>query len=530
MKTELIEVSTTRKEIKIEIPPDAVKAVYDKVSKKYAQAAQVPGFRKGLAPVDVVRMRYKEDIKSDVLQELLPAKVTEAIQEHEITPLAEPHLHLEDQDNVKINGSQPIKMSVHVEVMPKIPEPDYKGLEVTRRVRPVEDEELDQIIFERRQEFASLIPVEDRKSEKGDMVIADLEGTVEGDENGQPIKADNLEILLGDEIIEQSFTDNLIGVAEDEKKEFTVSYPDDFTSPVLAGKTVHYKAKVKSVGKMELPELDDEWAKSLDEGYESMDDLREKLRADLETASEAEADNRLRSDLIAKIIENHPFEVPNALIDLQAKNLLNNFGQDLAQRGVDLQKVEKDFIEMAYMQMREQAERDVRGAMLLEKIAEKEEAEVSGDEIAEEIERIAEYYQATVEDVRASLTQQGGEEGIANSLRTRKAVEALRENAKVTDGEWVDETQSIAEAEQREKEETEKAEKPKAEQKKAKTVAEKDDRPKAKKKTEKTDGQSKDKKPKTEKKEAKKKDEKKESKEKSGKASDKKEKKTKDKK
>ena len=495
MKTELNEISATRKEIKIEIPPDAVKAVYDKVSKKYAQAAQVPGFRKGLAPVDVVRMRYKEDIKSDVLQELLPAKVTEAIQEHELTPLAEPHLHLEDQQNLKINGSQPINISVHIEVMPEIPEPDYKNLEVTRRVRPVEEGELDEIIDERRQEYASLLPVEDRKSEKGDLVIADLEGTIEGDENGQPIKADNLEIKLGDETIEESFTENLIGVEADETKEFTVSYPEDFTSPVLAGKTVHYKAKITAVGRVELPELDDEWAKSLDEGYESIGNLREKLRADMETVSEAEADNRLRSDLIAKVIENHPFEVPNALIDVQARNLLNNFGQDLAQRGVNLEKVEKDFIEMAYMQMRQQAERDVRGAMLLEKIAEKENAEVSGDEIAEEINRIADYYQTTPEEVRASLTQQGGEEGIANSLRTRKAVEALRENAKITDGEWVDETQSVAEAEQREKEE--------AEKKETKSDSEKEDEAKSEKKekkAKKADGESKEKKPKAEKK------------------------------
>lgn len=520
MKTELIEVSPTRKEIKIEIPPAAVKEVYDKVSKKYAKAAQVDGFRKGFAPVDVVRMRYKDDIKSDVLQELLPNKVTEAIQEHELSPLAEPHLHLEDQENLKLNGSQPINLSVHVEVMPEIPEPDYKNLEVTKRVRPIEDGELDELIDHRRQEYATLLPVEDRKSEEGDTVIANLEGKIEGDEDGQPIKVDDLEVKLGDELIEQSFTDNLMGVEQDEEKEFTVSYPDDFTSPVLAGKTVHYKAKITSVGRVELPELDDEWAKSLDEGYESMSDLREKLRADLQTISEAEADNRLRSDLIAKIIENHPFEVPNALIDVQARNLLNNFGQDLAQRGVDLEKVEKDFIEMAYMQMRDQAERDVRGAMLLEKIAEKEKAEVSGDEIAEEIERIADYYQTTAEEVRASLTQQGGEEGIANSLRTRKAVEALRENAKITDGEWVDETQSIAEAEQREKEEAEKA----------KSDSEKENKSKAEKKTKKAAGESKEKKPKAEKKETKNKDEKKESKEKSEKKSDKKEKKTKDKK
>ena len=442
MKTELIEVSPTQKEVKIEIEPEVVKEAYQKVSQKYARAVTVPGFRKGLAPLDVVRLRYKDEIQSETLQELLSKRIPEAIQEHGLNPLAEPHLHFDNAENLKLNGSQPITLHVHVEVMPEIPMPEYKNLEATRRVRPLQDEELDQIIDERRQESATLIPVEDRKSQEGDTVIIDLEGTFADEPGAEPIKADDLEIKLGDASIEKSFTENLVGLGEDEEKKFTVSYPEDFSSPALAGKTVNYKAAVKSIGTVELPELNDEWAQSLDEDFESLEDLRGKLRKDVETAAKANADAKVRNDLIAKLIEDNDFEVPNALIEAQARNLLNNFAQDLAQRGVDLNKVEKDFVQMAYNQMRGQAERDVRGAMLLEKVAELEKVEVSDEEIAKEIEQMADYYRVTPEEIRASLAQQqGGEANIANSLRTRKAVEALFENAKITDGEWVDENQ-----------------------------------------------------------------------------------------
>src|SRR5206468_6814617 len=131
--------------------------------------------------------------------------------------------------------------------------------------------------------------------EIGDTVIADLEGRFEDQPDAEPIVANDLEVKLGDEVIEQSFTENLAGVKEDEEKEFTVTYPAEFSSEALAGKTVHYKAKIKSVGKTDIPKLDDAWAKSLDEGYKSLADLRKRLRADLEKVAEADADARVRN-------------------------------------------------------------------------------------------------------------------------------------------------------------------------------------------------------------------------------------------
>ena len=452
MKSELKEISPTQKEIHLQIDAEALKAAYGKVSQKYAKRANVPGFRKGFAPLDVIRMRFKEEIKSEVLQEVVPHAVTAAIEEHDLHPLVEPQLHLEEAENIKVNGSTPVSLHVHVEVMPEIPAPKYDNLEVTRRVKPVVDGEVEDLIAERLQKEAALIPVEGRKSELGDTVIADLEGRFDDAPDGEPIKADDLEVELGGEHIEKSFTNNLIGVKEDDEKEFTVSYPAEFSSEALAGKTVHYKARIKSVGKTEVPTLDDAWAKSLDEGYKSLADLRKRLKADLEKVSEADADARVRNNAIAKLIEDNSFEVPNVLIENQARNLLNNFAQDMQQRGVDLNQVESQFIEMAYGNMRQQAERDVRGAMLLDKVAEIEKVEVAEAEVEEEIEKMAAYYRASAGEIRQSLEKQGGGiENIRNNLKTRKAIEAVIGKAKVREGEWVDESLAPPEAEEKPK-------------------------------------------------------------------------------
>jgi trigger factor len=445
MKSEIRDISPTQKEIHVQIDADVVKAAFGLVSQKYARQASVPGFRKGYAPLDVVRMRFREEIKSEVLQEIVPGAVTAAIEEHDVNPLVEPQLHLDDHENVKVNGSQPLSLHVHVEVMPEIPEPKFDDIEVTRRVKPVIDGEIEDLIAERLQKESALIPVEGRKSEIGDTVIADLQGVFEGDADAEPIQADGLEIELGGEHIERSFTDNLIGVEEDEEKEFTVVYPAEFSSEQLAGKTVHYKAKIKSVGRSEVPEANDDWAKSLDEGYESIADLRSKLRADLENYAQADADARLRNNAIAKLIENNSFEVPGVLIENQARNLLNNFAQDMKQRGVNLSSVEPQFIEMAYANMRQQAERDVRGAMLLDKVADAEGIEVAPEELDQEIAKMADYYRSTPEEIRQSLEKQGGSiENIQNNLRTRKAIEAVIARVKVKDGEWIDEAAAQA--------------------------------------------------------------------------------------
>lgn len=444
MKSELEHVSPVHKEIRLEIEAEEIKPVYDKVLQQYTRVAQVPGFRKGYAPTAVVKNRYKDDINNDVLREILPGKVQEAIQEHELQPLSEPQLHLENAENVNLNGSESIGLHVHVEVIPEIESPNYKGLEAVRRVRPVADEDVDRLIESRRREQASLVPVEDRAAEIGDTVTVNINGKFVDDEAAEPIAVDDLQIELGGEGVEKTFTDNLTGASVDEERTFDVEYPADFSSPGLAGKTVQYTAKIVSIGKIEIPEANDEWAVSLSEGeenYESLSDLRQKIRQDLETYAKSESDNRLRDELMNKLIDANPVEVPPTLVQYQAQGLTRQFAGQMEQQGVDMRQADEKVWQMLFQRMLPQAEREVRGALLLEKIADEENIEISDDEINAELQAIANYSGRSLDEVREALTKENGNDGIRERLQNRRAIEILVDNSAISEGEWIDENE-----------------------------------------------------------------------------------------
>lgn len=435
MKTELIDTSPTRKELKIEIEPDAVRSAYDRVSDRYAQHASVPGFRPGRAPRSVVRTRFKDKIRGEVLQELVPQAIQDAIASHKLDVIGEPDIHLDNTEALGKLGDDPISLHVHVEVLPEVTLGEYKGLEAARRVRPVTDEDVERVIEGLREASASLQPVEDRGAEPGDTVTVNFEGKFIESPDAEDINVEDVDVVLGGEGVQQEFTDNLLGVSPDEVKSFTVNYPKDFTSKGLAGKKVDYAATVTAVRRKELPEVDDEWARSLGEDFESLTDLRGKVREDLLKRAGVESENRIRGDVMKKLVDSHPFEVPQTLSEHQANNRLEAAVRDMMGRGIDPrgQDINWDGVRDS---LKAQAEFDVRGSMLLEKIAEKEEIEVGDEEIEAEIDAIAASSRQAPEQVRAALTKQGGTTSIADRLRNRKALDLIVGNARVTDAEW----------------------------------------------------------------------------------------------
>ena len=438
MKTELVDVSPTRKEIKIEIEADAVRSAYDRVSDRFAQSATVPGFRPGHAPRSVVRTRFKDKIRGEVLQELVPQAVQDAISQLSLNAIGEPDLHLDNSEGLDKLGTQPISLHVHVEVLPEVTLGEYKGLDGVRRVRAVGDEDVDRVIDGLRDASASLQPVEDRGAEVGDTVTVNFHGEFVEKPEEEDINVDDVEVELGGRGVQQEFTDNLLGGRSDEEKTFTVDYPADFTSKGLAGKKVEYTAKIVAVRRKELPELDDEWAKSLGDEFESVESLREKVKEDLVKRASAESDNRLRNEVMKKLVDAHPFEVPQTLSEHQASNRLESAVRDMIGRGIDPRTAEINW-DGVREQLKTQAEFDVRGSMLLERIAQEERIEVGDDEIDQEINFIAEASRQTPAQVRAALTKQGGTTSIADRVRNRKALDLIVENARVTEEEWTEE-------------------------------------------------------------------------------------------
>ena len=438
MKTELKEISPTKKQIDVEIDAEAVRAVYDRISDNYAKGATVPGFRPGHAPREVVRSRFKDQIRTEVLRELLPNAVQSAITEHKLAAVGEPELNLENSEGLDQLGQRPILFNLNVDVLPEIELANYKGLEAARQTRPVKDEDVERVIEQLRENSASLQPVEDRGAQVGDTLTANFLGKFVKEPEAEPINVTDVDVVVGGDGVVQEITDSLTGTKADDEKTFLVDYPENFSAKGLAGKSVEYSVKVTAVRIKELPDADDEWAQSLSDEIESLDQLREKVRADLETQTKDEAEGRMRSSLLRKLVDAHEFELPERLVAHQTEHRFESIVRDMIGQGIDPRNPELNW-DKARESLKEQASFDLRSSLLLEQIADEEKLEVSDQDIDDEINAIADASKQTPEQVRAVLTKQGGETSIASRLRSRKALDFLVANAKVTDEEWKEE-------------------------------------------------------------------------------------------
>jgi len=440
MKSQVKEISPTQKQIDIEIDASVVKRAYDEVSDRYAKMANVPGFRPGHAPRAVVRTRFKDQIRTEVLRELIPDAVQHAIAENKLEPLGEPELNLEVAEGLDKLGEHPISFHVSVDVLPEIQLGTYKGIEVERRVRPVKDEDVEHVVEQLRENSASLEPVEDRGAQVGDTVTANFHGKFLDDPDAEPINVEDVDVVLGGEGVVQAITDNLTDAKPDDERTFTVDYPEDFTSKGLAGKRLEYTVKVSAVRVKEVPELDDEWAQSLGDEIESVADLRTKVRADIEAQAKHEGEGKMRADLVRQLVDAHAFELPERLVQQQTEHRLESVVRDMINQGIDVRHPELDW-EKARESLKEQAGYDLRSSLLLERIADEEKIEVTEQDIDTEINAIADASKQSAEQVRGILTKQGGERSIAGRLRNRKALDFLVANASVIDAEWEEEKQ-----------------------------------------------------------------------------------------
>ena len=439
MKTELIDHSPTRKEIKIEIDAETARAEYERVAERYARLVSVPGFRKGHAPASVVRQRYKKEIRGEAMQNLLPQAVQEAVNQYGLQVLGEPDVHFEDESALERFGQQPLSLHVHVEVLPEVELGQYKGLEAARRTRPVTDEEVERVVQELREASAALQPVEDRGAEAGDTVTADFRGRYVEPPSEEDINVEDVEVVIGGEGVVPEFSEHLTGTRADDVRTFRVKYPEDFKARGLAGKEIEYTATVTAVRRKVLPDPDDEWVKSLgEEGVETMGQLRERVRENLTGHARFESDQRLRGDVMSKLVEAHQFEVPESLVAYQTRELMQSAVRDMLRRGVDPRQQGVDWEQMGEL-FRPQAVQDLRGSLLLERVADAENIDVSDEEIEEEISRVARASRRPPEEVRAALTKEGGERSIADRLRHRKALDFIVDSATVRDEEWREE-------------------------------------------------------------------------------------------
>jgi trigger factor len=415
------DISTIQKLVEVEIPADLVSREANRVTTEFGRQVSVPGFRPGKVPVSVVRNRFAKEIQEEVVSRVLGQSFRNVVQEKGLEPVGEPKLeHLDPF----IDGA-PMKYKARFEVKPQIDLREYRGLELEDPKIEVSDTDVEAMIERLRLSVSHLRPIVDRGAEDGDVAMIEMTSTPEG---GEPFVQQG-EITVGEEGPLPELQEKLQGMTpEDAPRTFDRTFADDAVREEWRGKAVHFELALKALAVREKPDVTDEMAKSVG-GWETVDQMREAISADIRRHREAEAVRFKRSQVGEKLLAAHEFEVPVTLVEEELGKSLNNYARYLASQGVDLETAEVDWQKLGE-EFRPEAVKRVRRSLILEAIAKKEAIAVSDVEVDAEIRRAAREQERDFADVKHHLKHEGGYESLRASMAQDRALElVLREAA-----------------------------------------------------------------------------------------------------
>ncbi|WMT30302.1 trigger factor [Bacillus aerius] len=407
----------------VEVDAETFNKALDDAFKKVVKQVSIPGFRKGKVPRGLFEQRFGvESLYQDALDILLPVEYPKAIDEAGIEPVDRPEIDVE-----KIEKGESLIFTAKVTVKPEVKLGDYKGLNVEKDDTSVSDEDVQEELKAMQNRQAELVVKEEGAIENGDTVVLDFEGFVDGEafEGG---KAENYSLEVGSGSFIPGFEEQLIGLEAGAEKDVEVTFPEEYHAEDLAGKPAVFKVKIHEIKAKELPTLDDEFAKDVDEEVETIAELTEKTKKRLEEAKENEAEGKLREELVAKASEHAEVDVPQAMVDTELDRMMKEFEQRLQMQGMNLELYfqfsgqDEDALKE---QMKEDAAKRVKSNLTLEAIAAAEDLQVSDEEVEEELSKMAEAYNMPVENIKQAI---GSTDAMKEDLKVRKAIDFLVEN------------------------------------------------------------------------------------------------------
>lgn len=419
-----------KRTVEVEIPAGEVDREYGRIARDFQKQARIPGFRPGRAPLSLVRKRFDDKIREEVLSALLPAHLRSAFEKENLEPVSRPTV-----EDLHFQAGEPIRFKAIFEVLPAIELGDYKSIKVEPAQVTVTDEDVEKALGEIREQRATTEEVKAEEgqpapvAEDGMIAVASSERLMDGD--AEPIRTDSVEVEVGNADTLPEFNAALRGAAVGDERELDVTYPADFPSEFFAGKTAHYKLKITGLKRRILPELNDEFAREVsgsDAPVESLDALRQRLRENIEAERRHQAQHETEEKLLDQLLAMHAFPVPNALVEQQIDSRLERSLRSLTMQGIDPRKLNLDWSGLRERQ-RESATRDVQLHLLISRIAEAEGVEAPEAEVDAEINRIAAQMHQTPEVVRQRLTDDGVLDSIKSRIRSQKVMDLLFESA-----------------------------------------------------------------------------------------------------
>jgi len=420
-------------ELEIAVGADELAAATDKVYKRKSKGISVPGFRKGKAPRQIIEKMYGEGVfLEDAVNELYPSAYADAVDESGIEPV--------DRANIEIltlEKATGFTFKATVTVKPEMSVSDYKGIKAEKKISKVTDEDVDGEIDKMRERNARIVTVSDRAAEDGDTTIIDFEGFVDNVafEGGL---GEDFELVLGSGSFIDTFEEQIAGHNTGEEFDVNVTFPDEYHAENLKGKPALFKVKLKEIKGKELPELDDEFAKDVSE-LDTLEELRQDIRAKMQEANDKRAQNDLENALIDEVITHLEGDIPECMFTNKVDDMVKEFEYRLSSQGMQLDMylqytgMDKEAFRKTFQ---EQAERQVKIRLALEKIAELEKIEYTPEEIEAEYAKLAESYQMDVEKLKSFIPEQD----VGADLKTTKAIDLVRDSAVVTEVELSDDT------------------------------------------------------------------------------------------
>jgi len=414
--------ATCRRELDLEIPAEEVSKAMERVAKEFARVARVPGFRPGKAPVSLIRRRFADDIKGEVLQTLVPERVEKAVSDQKLTPVSQPQV-----DKLDFAEGQPLKFRAVFEVLPDFELGNYKALEIEMPEMKITEEDVSKTLEEMRERAAAFAPVEGRAVENGDFVQLKLIGTPAG--GGDPLQADSVLCHIGAEETMEPFNANLRGANVGDHKNFDVEYPADYPDAKLAGKTYHYAVEVLGIKTKKLPELNDDFAKDVSDAA-TLDELKKKVSDGLEHQRAHRQKELQHEKILAEIVKLHDIPVPESLVERQMDVRLERVVRSLAAQGVDPRAVNVDWVALRRRQQ-ERATEDVKAELIIDRIATAENIDVTDADLQRELEHMAGHGGESADAIRARLTKQGTLDRMKAKLRSDKTLDWLAQNSRI---------------------------------------------------------------------------------------------------
>ena len=410
--------TNTKREIQVEVPAAEVTRETDTLIQKYQKLARIPGFRRGHVPASVIKQRFSEDIKSEVVDALVPRFFSREAEKQGLIPVSQPRV-----SDLHIHDGEPLRFKATFEVMPEIKVEGYKELRADKPAVAVTDEEVEESLKGIQEQRATFTAIEDRALADGDFAQVALDGKPK-DGEGKPVHMDDILVEIAGKTTMPEFTENLRGASAGDERTFDVLYPQDFSDQRLAGKTLTYTVKVQGVKQKSLPEMNDAFAKELGE-FANLDEVRAKIREGMEAERKQAAERESKDKLVTELIKRNDLEMPEALVERQIDLRLERGLRALAAQGMKSEDMKKMDLNRLRAGQREQAVQELKAAMLLEKIADQEKIEVGDEEINREVEALAEQSKQPVESIRARLTQEGVLDRIRNRIRNEKTLDYL---------------------------------------------------------------------------------------------------------